>query len=40
MVNSLCIDINTATQLLSTTAIVVSRTSIVMSDIIIVHTGN
>ena len=40
MVNSLLIDINTVTQLPSSTAITVSRTSVVRSDIIIVYTGN
>ena len=36
MVNSLLIDMNIVTQLLPSTAITVSRTSIVMSDAIIV----
>ena len=40
MVNSLLIDMNIVTHLLPSTAIVVSRTSVVRSDIIIVITGN
>ena len=40
MVNSHCIDMNIVTQLPSSTAITVSRTSVVRSDIIIVYTGN
>ena len=40
MVNSLQIDMNIVTQFPSSTAITVSRTSVVRSDIIIVITGN
>ena len=40
MVNSIQIDMKIITQLPSNTAITVSRPSVVMSDIIIVYTGN
>ena len=40
MVNSHCIDMNIVTQLSPITAITVSRTSVVTSDTVIVHTGN
>ena len=40
MVNSLLIDMNTVTQLLPSTAITVSRTSVVTNDTVIVYTGN
>ena len=40
MVNSLLIDMNIVTQISSSTAITISRTSVVRSDITIVYTGN
>ena len=40
MVNSLLIDMNIVTQFLPSTAITISRTSVVMNDTIIVYTGN
>ena len=40
MVNSLLIDMNIVTQFLPSTAITISRTSVVMNDTVIVYTGN